>query len=292
VFANEVTFLSQSDPDLLWAGNTLVAAWVDYSNPLNAPDVKVRRFDLDLEPLGPEEPLAATSRYEGDVVLASFGGSWAAAWRSSADGMETIEVRAGDSSWTVDPFLPGAAGDRPVLVELDPQHLLLVFTEGTAAMDGGVADVPRLRGAVLGAPGPTPSFEIAPRVSPYDADASLGQAQPNALRAGDRIYISWRSSAVVEDPLGEEIWLKEIGFTINGSNVVLDLGLNEIPLPRSDGHRAGDQRSPALVPVPIPFGTAIAAAWMDYGPFGAGSSAPGPVVELLPTPILRVGGGE
>jgi len=293
VYANEVTLLSQSDPDLLWDGNSLVAAWVDYSNPVDAPDVKVRKFDVDLQPLGAEEPLATTSRNEADVALASFAGSWAAAWRSSADGMETIEVRAGQSSWTVGPFLPGAAGDRPALVELNAQRLLLVFTEGTAgAVDGGAADVPRLRGAILAAPGATASFVIAPRVSPYDADASLGQAEPNVLRADNRVYVSWRSSGVISDPLGEEIWLKEIGLTFSGIEPVLNLGLNEISLPRSNAHRAGDQRSSALVAVPIPFGTAIAAAWMDHGSFGAGASAPGPVVEFVPTPILRLAGGE
>jgi hypothetical protein len=158
--------------------------------------------------------------------------------------------------------------------------------------NNNIPDVPRLRGAILGAPGPTQSFPIAPRVSPYDEDVSLGQDQPNVLRAGDRVYVSWRSSGVASDPLGEEIWLKEVGVTVNGSELMLDLGMNEIPLPRSDGHRTGDQRSPVLFPVPIPLGTAIAAAWMDYGPFGTGSSAPGPVVEFIPTPILRQMGGE
>jgi len=289
-FANSTTFAAQSDPDLLWTGDTLVAAWVDHSSLTQAPDLKLRRFSGDLVPLGEEEELAVTANHEADVALAPYRSSWAAAWRSSSEGVERIQVRANDVTWTVGPFAPGAEGDRPALAEVDSQHLLVVFSVGTDPTESGVADVPRLRGALLGTPGPTPSFEIAPTVMPYDADPSLGQSEPNVVRVADKVYVGWRSSPVVADPLGEELWLKEISLRVQGGNLVLDLGAHEVPLPRSEAHRTGDQRFASLFSVPFAFGGAFAVAWMDYGPFGAGASAPGPVFELIPAPVLRLPG--
>src|SRR5262249_53792804 len=39
---------SQQNPDLLWTGMELVAAWEDDADPVNGPDLRYRTFDADL----------------------------------------------------------------------------------------------------------------------------------------------------------------------------------------------------------------------------------------------------
>src|SRR5262249_23594429 len=67
-----------------------------------------------------------------------------------------------------------------------------------------------------------------------------------------------------------------------------DLSLPEMALPRSDTHRLGDQRAPALASVPLwPYG-AIVAAWEDDGRvFGAAERNADVVAEVLPSPLFR-----
>src|SRR5262249_34094199 len=84
--------LSQGEPDILWTGSELVVAWVDASNAATAPDVHFRRFTASLAPLSGDLPLATSFEAEADVALATFAGGWAAAWRASKDGLETIRV--------------------------------------------------------------------------------------------------------------------------------------------------------------------------------------------------------
>ncbi|MGH8310258.1 MAG: hypothetical protein ACRETX_10765, partial [Steroidobacteraceae bacterium] len=60
---------------MLWTGTELIVAWTD------AGDVSCRRFSAALKPLDDEVALASTAASEGNVILAPFGGSWAAVWR-------------------------------------------------------------------------------------------------------------------------------------------------------------------------------------------------------------------
>ncbi|MBK8994462.1 MAG: DUF4215 domain-containing protein [Myxococcales bacterium] len=276
VRANTTKTFGQHDVDLVWTGTELVAAWVDDSKlPISGSDVRMRRFSASLTPLSSEEVVANSPAQESAVALAPFASSWAAAWRSATSGAETIVVKAVGASWSVPLASPGPAEDKPALTELDATHLLLVFSEGTPA---------RLRGAILDTASQgtvTSIFPIAPSVAPYSTDASLAQSHPNAIRAGSRLFVAWRSSLVPGDTKAEELWLKELAWTSS----TLDLSKAEIALPRWPSHLKDDQRRAALAAM----GTgALATAWDDYGRvFGSVEGTPDVVAELIPLPILR-----
>ena len=110
-------------------------------------------------------------------------GSWAAAWRDDANGMETITVQAGSSKWTVGPaFLPGPDGAKPALAELDATHLLVVYAVGADNTDSGVANDSLLEAAVVdtaAAPGPVAAFprprSRGERAGPRPERAHLGE---------------------------------------------------------------------------------------------------------------------
>jgi len=290
-FANTATAFPQYDPDILRVGSTVIVSWMDDADAINGPDLELRMFDTSLAPQGAQVTLASTPAAEGDVALAPFGGSWAAAWRSASGGQERLYAEAGGVQWTVGPILGGPADDKPALAELDANDLLLVFTEGTDPLNTGIANVPRLRGAILNmaSPGDTGKFNIAPLASPYAGNAAIGQSQPNAVHAGAHVYISWRSAAQMNDPTAEEVWLSRVDWNVSTATAVIH---PEIPLPRWPSHQLGDQRRPGLAALLLPLGTgtALATTWEDYGGnFGAGEGSPDVVVELIPTPIVRSG---
>lgn len=274
VRANTTKTFGQHDVDLIWTGSELVAAWVDDSElPTAGSNVHMRRFSAALAPLSSEEILANSPAQESSVVLATFGSGWAAAWRSALAGTESIAVKATGAYWSVAVASSGPAEDKPAVAELDATHLLLVFSDGTPA---------RLRGAILdtASQAVTP-FPITPSVAPYSTDASLAQTHPNAVRAGSRVFVAWRSALVPGDPKAEELWLKELDWTSS----TLDLSKTEVTLPRWPAHLKDDQRRPALAAMGS---GALATAWDDYGRvFGSVEGTPDVVAELLPLPILR-----
>ena len=285
---NGTTSFNQRDVDLIWTGSELVAAWVDESKiATTGLDIKLRTLSASGTPQGSEQVLAGTKAHESQVALAAFNGGWAAAWRARTGTTETIAARAGSASFSVSVASPGPSLDKPALVAIDGSRLLLVFTEGGSAF--GTA---ALRGAVLdtAAPGAATSFAIAPLVAPYSTDTTLGQSEPALARVGNRVFLAWRSEAVLADSKAEELWLKEITWTAGGG-ITLDLSKLEIPLPRQTAHRADDQRRVALAATPLWPGGALATAWDDYGRvFGSIEGTPDVVAELIPVPIVRGGG--
>ena len=291
-FANSATAFSQYDPDILRVGSSVVVAWMDDADAVHGPDIEARTFDTSLSPQGGQTVLAGDPVAEGDVALASFQGAMAAAWRATDAGQEVLHATAGGVKWTVGPLLGGPADDKPALAELDATHLLLVFTEGTDPLNTGIANVSRLRGAVLdtAAPGDTPWFDIDPAVFPYSGDTTIAQSHPNAVRAGDHVYVSWRTAALSGNAQAEQLWLGRVDWNTATSTLAIP---SAIPLPRWPADEPGDQRRPALAALPLPFGsgTALATAWEDYGGNFAGEGNPDVVVELIPVPIVRLGGG-
>jgi len=287
--ANVTTVFSQYDPDLIATASGLVAAWIDDSDASTQPKLKYRTFALDLMPTSGELSLAmaSSSASEGDVALANWGSSWVAAWRSDENGLETLRIRSGSTAWSIGTYLPGPVGSRPALAELDATHLLAVYVEGTDPAETGTANDSKLRVVVLDAAAPG-------AVTPLDVStvfgAGLSQDQPNAVRAGDQVFIAWRSRSPIGSDAGggsgDELWLKSIGW--NGST--LDLSAAEIPLPRSPVHRAGDQRLVGLASGPLaPVGRQLVTAFDDLGKtFGSGELDGDVVVEAIPIPLLRL----
>lgn len=278
VRVNTTKTFGQHDVDLVWSGTELVAAWVDDSKlTASGADIRMRRFNSSLAPVSSEEILANGLAQESGVALATFGTGWAAAWRSALSGTETIVVKTASASWSVAVASPGPAEDKPALAELDASHLLVVFSEGAPA---------RLRGAILDTASQNVSpFPITPSVAPYSTDNTLAQTHPNAVRAGSRLFVAWRSALVTGDAKAEELWLKELDWT----SPTLDLSKGEITLPRWPAHLKDDQRRAALA---VTGGGALAAAWDDYGRvFGSVEGTPDVVAELIPLPILRLAPG-
>jgi hypothetical protein len=266
--ANTTSAFNQYQPDAVWSQAGLIVAWTDDSNPGTQADIRFRSFDASLAPTSAEQTLANTADAETDVALAPFGSSWAAAWRVSSAGFETLGAAANGVSWTVGPFLPAPTAERPTIVELDAGHLLVAFVIG----DLQDPNVTRVATAVLdmGAPGVVP-FAVGP----------VGGSQPVLARPGSRLYMAWRTAAGLGDPAGEEAWLSELLWDPN-QGVVTQSAVT-LALPRSPQDQVADQRRPRLASTSLFPEGAIAAAWEDL--------ASGPAVsvrlELIPTPILR-----
>ena|GEM_PF-3495700 len=281
--ANTTTAFSQYDADVLWTGKDLIVAWADTSNNSTGPDIRYRTFDSSFTPTSAELTLAGTSDVEDNVALAPFNSGWAAAWRDAANGLETVQIKSGNTTWNTSSFTPGPYANTPALAQLDSTHLLLVYVEGADWTDAGVSNGGRVRGAVLdtGAPGTVTSFDIAPAIP--DAGVPLSAYAPNAMVVGSHIYVAWGTEAGQGDPNAEELWLKEIGW--NGKSI--DLTKAELPLPRWTSHRLGDQRFAALASSPLGPDGALVGAWNDLGKVFSNEANGDVAVELMPVPVVR-----
>lgn len=285
---NGTTQDNQHSPDVVWTGTELVVAWEDQSKFLmTKSDLRLRRFDGAGKPIAQEQLLAGTADQELRLCLAKRqGGGWAAAWRTADLSGDFTRVAIEGKQWAVGPVSWAPDGEAPVLIELDATHLLVVF------LDGGLGlGTSRLRGAVIDttqstAPAP---FAIDPLEPAYAADPSLDQEQPSIARAGDRLYLAWRSGTITGTPEVEELWLKEIGWQASGGGMTIDLSHSEIALPRWPEHRKGEQSWPGLAGAPLWPEGALATTWTDWGTtFGTGEGQPDVIVEFIPTPVLRL----
>jgi cysteine-rich repeat protein len=283
LFANARRAFSQHRPDIVRTASEIVVAWQDDSDLDTAPDLRFRRFDASLTAQSPsDEVLAASDAAEGGVALASFRESWAAAWRAGTASDELIRVRAGQHEWQVNVTGPGPSDDKPALVELDEQHLLVAYS--MRRPDGRRYG---LAGAILSVshPGTVASFSVAPLAV---TDTGFSQTQPSIARGNGRVYLGWRSNSALGDLHAEELWLKELSWTLSGDALTLDLSRVEIPLPRDVAHQAGDQRNAALAWVPLWPAGALAAVWEDSGGvFGPDQGRPDVAVAFTPLPLLR-----
>ena len=290
-FANVTTEFDQYSPDILWTGSSLVVAWTDTSDSTTGPDVRYRTFDATLTPTSGELALAATPDDEGDVTLAPFAGSWAAAWRDDANGLEQIQVVAGSTQWTVGPaFVPPSVTTKLALAPLDANDLLLVYSIGADPGDTGVPNaISTLQAAVLSlsAPGTVTGTPVPVNTGVEGATAaSLSHAYANAVLVGSTVYATWWTSAVAGSTAGEQVWFQPVGWADAG----ISWSGTELLLPRLAAHRVGDQRAPALAPSTLEPEGGLVSAWDDLGKtFGLGEGNGDVVVELVPTPVLRIG---
>lgn len=218
----------QQDPDVLWVTDRLIVAWSDLL------DVKYRAFDAGLQPLGPEQILAGTGAIESSVVLAPFADHWAAAVRANDQGLESIHIMTGATDWSTSPSLPSAGGDRPALVELDDQHLLVLFTVGSDPA-GSAPPVDELRGSVLSldTPGEVSSFVLPGANSPTPAAERL--SRPSAARTGSLSYIGWQSKAA---DASARVFVTGVAFEVGAPNdltmdATRELPINGMPFPQS-----------------------------------------------------------
>ncbi len=328
IFANATTIGSQFDPDLVWTGSELVAAWVDDSDVTTGPDIRFRTFDATSLAASSEQILAATDDAEADVALTTFAGSWAAAWRDDASGLETIRVHSGATDWTVGPaFLPSPVTSKPALVELDATHLLVAYAVGLAAAgaDGGASDAGGSDGGSLDAGIRDAGLHDAGDAAAVDGGnangtasapsskiqvAILSTASPGAVTGVDitasvssalRLSQAQPNVVNVNGSLFLAWWTAAALGDPNGEETWLKaLAWNgttlattqaEVPLPRWPQARVGNQRSPAMAVNASAPGGALVIGWDDLGnAIAAGEGNGDVVVEMAPVPLLRTAG--
>jgi len=282
--ANAQAEFSQLNPDMLWTGSELVVVWEDYSDAVNGPDLRYRRFDQNLQPLSGDSVLAASELPEAAVALAKLDGSWAAAYREGrADGLENIVVRVGEDTFRVGPVMGGPIDDRPALVALDQTHLLVAFS--TDPLVSGAGGVPRIRYSVIDI-----ESQAAPSIVPLDPqdaelfnEAQVSQLSPSVEAAPGGAYLAWRSEARPGDASGDQLWLKHLRWITTGPAPQLYDDEPELLLPRTCDEHLGDQRTPQLLSVPLPPSGALATAWTDFGRSqGDAAAKPEVVVQYAP----------
>jgi hypothetical protein len=281
VRANQTIALTQRDPDIVSLGNDIAVAWEsDTVSGIPLRTVCWRRFSAQLAPVTAEaceQGQPSRSR----VVLAAAGTELARAWLETSGGAAAVRLAFRSSTFTFPLSAVPPAGDRVALTALDSDTLLAVCTEGDGAE---IAVVVNGQGAVAWGPARLNPAPAPPRYTPAVATTTAG------------IYLAWREnwSTSAPDggpsPLHDETFVQKLSWGAGA----LDTTAVPIPLPRASAHRPGDQRAPALAATPLsPYG-AIVAAWNDLTSTNyAGESAHGDVVvELIPTPILRLGASQ
>jgi len=261
----------QEDADLLWIGSELLVAWTDLF------DVRMRRFDSDLKPLGVEQPLAAMAGIESNVTLAPWGTSFAAAFRANDGGLESIGVVADGVTWSTAPALPGPGADRPALVALDDTHLLLVFAQGVDSSDPDGAPTNNLRAALVSkaSPGPVETFALAPAGG--DAGASLGGRGPSATRVDGQVFVLWQEASAG----GSEGDLRTVMVTLDPENPSRVRATDVPPLQHSTANRENGR----LASSPLFPQGALITVWEARRNMGAEAAL---MLELHPWPFVRL----
>lgn len=298
--ANAGAEFSQLNPDMVWTGSELVVAWEDYSDPLTGPDLRYRTFDGQLNPKSGDSNLATSELPEAAVALATFGGTWAAAYREgTANGLENVVVKVGSREFRVEPFPGGPIDDRPTLAALDASHWLVAFSVGTDPTGSGVSNVSRIRYAVVdtaaGSPATLASFALDPLDDTYTFDTQVSQLEPVAEASNEGVYLAWRTEARPGDGAGDQLWLKPLRWRTPavGGATALDLEAPEILIPRTCEASSGDQRRPALANVPLPPSHALAMAWDDYSRSqGPSAGEPAVVMQYSPLPVTDTSSPE
>ena len=263
---------AQGNADLLWVDGALLVSWTDGFS------AAYRRLDADLNPLDAATQLASGALLDDAAVLAPFRDSFALAWRAGGEGPEEIVVWAAGQEWRTEPLPAGPVEDRPSLLELDAEHLLLVFSAGRDPIDNGASEI---RYAVLGVgePGLVSTVRLAPQTSPFSG-AALSQSAADLVPADGDIYVSWQAEGPAGDPLRTENFLQRLEWSeADPSTVVVDI---EVPL-APEGLVEGHQYRPGLAKASSAAGDALVAVWEDHD--GASPNRPVPDLMLLYRPL-------
>jgi hypothetical protein len=252
-----------------------------------------RSFDGALEPTGDDIVLGGSGLPEGNVALAELGQSWSAAWREAQpDGSEAIVVFASGARWNISVARPGPATDKPALVALDDEHVLVAYSIGTDPLGTSIANTPRLEAALVNTVSGTVLLlgAVEPLQPSYAGTSpellAIGQSQPGTVRVGERTYLTWTSGLISGNAAGSQLWLKHLPW----DPMTEELSLDELELavPRWPEHGPGDQFFPALAATRLPPEGALLLAWDDYGvDFHAHQGRPDVAVQLAPVPIRR-----
>lgn len=289
VHANAFTESPETEPDALWVGGSLVVAWTDDSG--DNPEIKYRTFDASLSATSGETYLASPTVAEVDVTLAPFNGGWAAAWKGSdVTGAESVHVKAGSTEIATGAFWAGETGERPALVQVGATSLFVAFSMSVLTDDADDESTTVLQGAVVDMTQAGTTFtasEIALDAQADGGDSRFPEGFPAAVSVGGEMWLGAWTAAQVGDPLEDELWLAPV---VNAE--AAQVGTTVLPMPRWFAHRAGDQETPALGVTTLAPNGALVAVWEDDGvAIGGPEARPDVAVEVVPLPMLRIGGG-
>lgn len=272
--ANKLAELGQRSPDLVWSGTVLTVGWVGddavSGSGVAGRRICMRRFSDGLVPSDDQDSCETVAGEDvSHLTLTEMGQAVVTAWRQD-DPEAGIGIKTPGWETLVPYTSPPEVGEGPVVVGLDIDTMLLVFTEGIGQQTA----------VVLGATGetvwgPTVLNEaIAPRF------------QPSGVDTIDGVYLSWQERADLLSPLDDDVYVQKLIWT--GTNLLMEPA---ITLPHDPAHQASDQSAPRLTASPLaPFG-ALLASWNDHTSSNyVGEAAHGDVaISLIPTPIVRGG---
>ena len=263
--ANSTAAFGQMNPDLIWTGTEVVAAWEDESV-ANVRRICTRRFNAQLTPLGAESCENATG-IDSRVALGVLDGAWVAAWRRdiTADPTttSTLVVRVGNH--VLEASLTGGSFDEhPAIAALDSDHFLIAYTDGA------------LKAVVVNSAGE------------QEAGIVLGseRGQPALASITGGVVLGWRGPAVLGDG----------GWTANLDELMIQRLLwdgaeidtsthSAFPVPTTSTLQAGDQQSAALAPLAFTSQEAMVVGWEDWAPNVNGHASHGDVlfsIEVIP----------
>lgn len=271
----------QDGADLLWVGDALVVAWSDEL------DVKWRRFDASLSPLGDERTLSAASAQESAVALAAWDDAPVVAWRAGEAGRERIRVRTDDTLWYTSEHAPAPLGDRPALVALDVDHLLLVYAVGTDPEGTGTAGVGKLRAAIVSRAhdGEVLSMPLLPLSAPYDALETVEQRRPSLARIGDALFLVFESATEPGEPVARELFLQHLGWSSDTADVLMQLEETRLP---HGAQPANELRNPRLAATQLYPSGALVALWELHGEAATDRPDPDLRIALRPVPFVTL----
>ncbi len=268
--ANETTLLGQHSPDVVWQDGRLWVSWQDDSMfpSEGGGRLCVRSFASNLVPLTSEVCDTASGHSRGAVSWAVAPGVPARAWRSESQGNARIDVAWGARAWSLPVDDPAPHGDLPALLALDPDHLLLAYTDGGGNQMLAVLDD--------GAPAP-----IA--LNPWPERSRF---EPSLAMTQDGVFLAWREDAAGEvgwSPQLEETYVQKLSW--DGGTLSLE---DVWTLPHDDPFREGDQARPALASAPVTAMGILWTAWDDLREGQPDGPKHGDVrVSWMATPIER-----
>lgn len=240
----------QHEPDLIWVDGALWVAWTDLL------DLKIRPFDELLEPLEPEQNLAATGAIEYGAALTAWDDTWAAAYHSNDEGVHNIEVVAGTARWSIQGGLE-ASEEKPALVTLADQTLILI----SRAVVAGPESDPALRLVAAGLdpllPTLTNPVPLAFASQMAENDSAGSARRPSVASVPDEIYLAWEQGygqdtsdvlwgSVEWDPVSSELFEGPPRVYVT---------------PARETGSTGFRRNPRVTFVPSPTGGALLTVW-------------------------------
>lgn len=264
-YLNGATSYGQHDPDVVWTGKEIALAYWDDSTSKSR--VHVRTFSATLEP-GTDQIVESTPEGAVRPSLAAVANTWAVAYVTSEKGAPHVEMRYAGKTWRTASYPPSDAG-TPSLTALEGGRVLLAHAVGTSQATSIRLVVFDLAG------GPMPVAEAV-------VEAEGGASAPAVAVAGGVAYLGFQTGLVKGGDQGD-VWLAPVSLP-DGALVV---GA-PIKIPREPSHSNGPQRRPVLAGMPLAFDGALMVGWTDDGLNLPQAAKRDVVVELIPTPVVRL----